>query len=125
MKTFTLAANTEELINAQAIMNMSRLIFLSLLLILVGCKSIETTTFTARGCCPTCEKLILESVDIESVKSATWSQFDEQLTVFFFAKKTSIASLQKIISLAGYDTDLFLAPDSIYQAMPKCCQYRD
>jgi hypothetical protein len=102
-----------------------RIILLSVLTLSMGCKSIETATFTARGCCPTCERLILDVVDIESVKSASWSQFDEQLTLKFFLKLTSEIDLQKKVALAGYDTDLFMAPDSVYQAMPMFCQYRD
>ena len=102
-----------------------RIIFLSMLMLSMGCKSLETATFTARGCCPTCEMLILDVVDIESVKAASWSQFDEQLSLKFFAKLTSETDLQKKVAQAGYDTDLFMAPDSIYLAMPKCCQYRD
>ena len=29
----------------------------------------------------------------------------------------------KRIALAGYDSDIFLAPDDIYAKLPGCCQY--
>lgn len=87
--------------------------------------SLETTTFTAKGCCPTCELAILDAVDMDAVKSASWEQFEGQLTVKYFSKEITKEKLQMIVSSEGYDTDLFLAPDSIYFALPKCCQYRD
>ena len=90
-----------------------------------GCKSIETSTFTAKGCCPTCETAIINAISNEGVNTATWDQFQQVLTVQYFSELTTSNELQKKISLAGYDTDLYLAPDSIYLAMPKCCRYRE
>ena len=87
--------------------------------------SLETTTFTAKGCCPTCELAILDAVDMDAVKSASWEQFEETLTIKFHSKQITSENLQMIVAGEGYDTDLFLAPDSIYIALPKCCQYRD
>jgi len=87
--------------------------------------SLETTTFTAKGCCPICESAILSIVDMDAVKNANWEQFNEQLTVKYLSKQITMEKLQRIVSSEGYDTDLFLAPDSIYFALPKCCQYRD
>ncbi len=90
-----------------------------------GCKSIEELSFTAKGCCPTCEELIIEAVACEGVKSATWDQFKQVLTVEIIAGSSTSSELQKLVSLAGYDTDMYLAPDSVYLAMPPCCRYRD
>jgi outer membrane receptor for ferrienterochelin and colicins len=94
-------------------------------LLLIGCKPIEAITFTARGCCPTCEKYILESVQIEEVKSAQWNQQNEKITLRFYANEISLELLQHTVAMAGYDTDLFMAPDSVYLSLPKCCHYRD
>ena len=91
----------------------------------VGCKSIDVISFTAKGCCPTCETLILDAVVCEGVKFASWDQFEERLTVEIFTGSTTSEELQKRVSLAGYDTDMCLAPDSVYLAMPACCRYRD
>ena len=94
-------------------------------LLLIGCKPIEAITFTARGCCPTCEKYILESVQMEKVKSAQWNQQNEKITLRFYANEISLELLQHTVAMAGYDTDLFMAPDSVYLSLPKCCHYRD
>ena len=94
-------------------------------LLLIGCKPIEAITFTARGCCPTCEKYILESVQMEEVKSAQWDQHSEKVTLRFYTNAISAEMLQRTVAMAGYDTDLFMATDSVYLALPRCCHYRD
>ena len=94
-------------------------------LFITGCKSFETITFTARGCCPSCEIAILESLKIDEVKSAQWNQHNEEITLKYYTNEISADQLQRTVSMAGYDTDLFMAPDSVYLALPKCCHYRD
>jgi copper chaperone CopZ len=91
----------------------------------IGCKSIETITFTARGCCPSCEKSILESLKIDEVKSVQWNQHNEEVTLKFYSSEITAEKLQRKVAMAGYDTDLFMATDSVYLALPKCCHYRD
>ena len=91
----------------------------------IGCKPIAEITFTARGCCPSCEKSILESLNIDEVKSAQWNQHNEEVTLKYYSIEISAAELQRKVATAGYDTDLFMATDSIYLALPKCCHYRD
>ena len=92
---------------------------------IIGCKPIESITFTARGCCPSCEKSILESLNIDEVKSAQWNQHNEEITLKYYSNEISAEKLQLTVAMAGYDTDLFMAPDSVYLALPKCCHYRD
>jgi len=92
---------------------------------IIGCNPIEAITFTARGCCPSCEKSILESLNIDEVKSAQWNQHNEEITLKYYSSEISAADLQHKVAMAGYDTDLFMAIDSVYLALPKCCHYRD
>ena len=92
---------------------------------IIGCKPTEAIIFTARGCCPSCEKSILESIKIDEVKSAQWNQHNEEITLKYYYSEISAAELQHKVAMAGYDTDLFMAPDSVYLALPKCCHYRD
>jgi hypothetical protein len=92
---------------------------------IIGCKPTEAITFTARGCCPSCEKSILESIKIDEVKSAQWNQHNEEITLKYYYIEISAAELQHKVAMAGYDTDLFMAPDSVYLALPKCCHYGD
>ena len=92
---------------------------------LVGCKSTEVISFKAKGCCPTCEKFILTAVSSEDVKSASWDQFDESLTVEFFTGSTTSSELKRRVALAGYDTGLYLASTYIYLEMPAYSRYRD
>ena len=44
-------------------------------------------------------------------------------TLTYDANKTSQKDILKRIALAGYDSDLFLAPDDTYANLPGCCQY--
>ena len=92
---------------------------------IIGCKPIEAITFTAKGCCPSCETSILESLQIDAVKSAQWNQHHEKITLRYYSNEISTDQLQRTVAMAGYDTDLFIAPDSVYLALPKCCHYRD
>jgi hypothetical protein len=94
-------------------------------LFVTSCNSTEAITFTAKGCCPTCEKFILESLQIDEVKSAQWDQHSEKVTLRFYTNKITAEQLQRTVAMAGYDTDLFVATDSVYLALPQCCQYRD
>lgn len=84
-----------------------------------------TTTFHASGCCPWCQENIEQSLQINGVIRASWDQFSETATVRFKTRQHSDSSLQKRVALAGHDTSLFLAPDSCYYALPKCCHYRN
>ena len=92
---------------------------------IIGCKPTEAITFTARGCCPSCEKSILESLNIDEVKSAQWNQHNEEITLKYYSSEISASELQRKVAMEGYDTDLFMATDSVYLALPKCCHYRD
>jgi copper chaperone CopZ len=92
---------------------------------IIGCKPIEAITFTAKGCCPSCETSILESLQIDAVKSAQWNQQLEKISVRYYSNEISEDQTQRKVAMAGYDTDLFVAPDSVYLALPKCCHYRD
>ena len=111
--------------NANSIKNLTIILGGVIVFSFMGCRSLEKTAFIAKGCCPTCEGYILKSIEGDFVNSAEWDQFSEILTVRYFSDKISPEQLQLKISGAGYDTDLFTAPDSIYLALPKCCQYRD
>jgi len=92
---------------------------------IIGCKPIEAITFTAKGCCPSCETSILGSLQIDAVKSAQWNQQLEKISVRYYSNEISEDQMQRKVAMAGYDTDLFVAPDSVYLALPKCCHYRD
>ena len=88
-------------------------------------QSKTTTTFHASGCCPWCHENIVQSLQIKGVIQASWDQFSETVTVRYKTRQCSDSSLQKRVAFAGHDTSLFLAPDSCYFALPKCCHYRN
>ena len=92
---------------------------------ITGCKPFEAITFTAKGCCPSCETSILESLQIDAIKSAQWNQQNEEISWRDYSNEISADQLQRKVAMAGYDADLFMAPDSVYLALPKCCHNRD
>ncbi|MBK7959471.1 MAG: hypothetical protein IPK03_16135 [Bacteroidetes bacterium] len=41
----------------------------------------------------------------------------------FDSSKSTKSEILKRIALAGYDNELYAAPDDVYSALPNCCQY--
>lgn len=78
------------------------------------------------GVCGMCKARIEKAaIKITGVKSVKWSIDNHQLDVIYDARKTSLDSVAKYVSLAGHDTKKFIAPDEAYNAVSPCCKYRD
>ena len=80
--------------------------------------------FTAKGCCLWCEDRIVASLDVRGVRAAEWDRFNEKAVVVYKPKKISEERIQQFVAEAGHDTDLFTAPDEVYNGLPACCLYR-
>lgn len=91
-----------------------------------GESSMAHEMFTVRGNCGMCKTRIEEAaLSLPGVEEATWSSENEEIHVTYDDGEVSLEEIHRKIASVGHDTDLFTAPDSIYEALPGCCLYRD
>ncbi|NWF89193.1 MAG: ATPase [Ignavibacteriaceae bacterium] len=82
------------------------------------------TTFKVFGNCDQCKARIEKTVKIHEVKYAKWNKSTKMLKVAFENSITA-DSLQRRLAEVGHDTEKYKAKDETYNALPKCCLYRD
>jgi len=99
----------------------------SLLLAFSSCsaqiKNATTESVKVHGNCRLCETTIENAGSLKKVAQVEWNEDTKMATLIYDTSKTSQAEILKRIALAGYDSDLFLAPDDAYAKLPECCQY--
>ena len=84
----------------------------------------KTETFKVYGNCGMCEKTIEGSLKkVKGVEKADWDKETKMATISYDSLKTSKEEILKRIALAGYDSDIFLAPNDTYSNLAGCCQY--
>ena len=86
-----------------------------------GIKQVEVKV---SGNCSQCKTRIENAVKVKGVKYAKWDKKSKQLTLAYIPSVISLDSLEHRIALAGHDNERFTAPDSVYNELPGCCQYR-
>ncbi|MFA6456893.1 MAG: hypothetical protein WCW40_08735 [Bacteroidota bacterium] len=77
------------------------------------------------GNCKQCKDRIETTLKIKEVKLAKWDKKSKMLRVAYVSDQITLDSLQQLIASVGHDTEKFKAPDSVYNALPGCCLYRD
>jgi copper chaperone CopZ len=82
-------------------------------------------TFQVLGVCGECKERIETAANIKGVKFAEWNKQNDALKVVYNEKKTDLAAIQKAVSEAGHDTQMFKADSANYYNLPKCCQYHE
>jgi len=85
---------------------------------------LQTESFEVLGSCGMCEARIEKAAKVEGVTEAEWKQEDNTLTVVYNSEITSKETIQKSIAAAGHDTELFKADAVVYDALPRCYQYK-
>lgn len=86
-------------------------------------KNAKTETVKVYGNCGMCEATIEKAGSLKKVATVDWDQDTKKATLTYDTKKTTQDEILKKISLAGYDSDKFLAPDDAYNNLHGCCQY--
>jgi copper chaperone CopZ len=86
-------------------------------------KNAKTETVKIYGNCGMCESTIEKAGNLKKVASVDWDQETSLATITYDSIKTNKDEILKRVALAGYDSDLFLAPDDTYANLPGCCQY--
>jgi len=86
-------------------------------------KNAKTETVKVYGNCGMCEATIEKAGSLKKVAKVDWDQDTKMATITYDAKKTTQDEILKKISLAGYDSEKFIAPDDAYNNLHGCCQY--
>ncbi|MCF8259879.1 MAG: hypothetical protein K9J12_03840 [Melioribacteraceae bacterium] len=106
--------------------NLLVILFLLIAYTLTSAQEVEVTEteIEVSGVCGMCKERIEKSIDIDQVKYTKWNKRNKMLFVAFESTVTA-DSLMKRIAAIGHDTELFKAPDEVYNSLPKCCRYRE
>ena len=86
-------------------------------------KNTKTETVKIYGNCALCESTIEKAGNIKNEATVDWDKDTKLATISYDSLHTSKEQVLKRIALAGYDSDIFLAPDNTYAGLPGCCQY--
>jgi hypothetical protein len=85
--------------------------------------TVKTETFKVLGKCGMCKTRIEKNAKVEGATSAAWDSKTQMLTVTFDPSKTNKDALSKKLASVGHDTELYKAPDDVYENLPGCCHY--
>jgi copper chaperone CopZ len=83
----------------------------------------KTETFKVFGNCGMCKSRVEKAAKAEGATTAVWDKDTKMMTVSFDPAKSSLEAIQKKIASVGHDTELFTAPDKVYDKLPGCCLY--
>lgn len=86
-------------------------------------KNTKTETVKIYGNCEMCEKTIEKAGNLNKIAKVDWDTDTKIAILTYDSLKTNTNEILKRIALAGYDSDIFLAPNDTYSKLPKCCQY--
>jgi hypothetical protein len=86
-------------------------------------KNAKTESVKIYGNCNMCKTTIEKAGNLKRVVLVDWNEKTKMATLTYNSTKTNETEILKRIALAGYDSDLFLAPDDVYKKLPECCQY--
>lgn len=82
-------------------------------------------SFKVFGACEQCKDRIEIAAKIRGVKKATWDVDSKQLSLLYNPSLVSLEKIQNRIVAVGHDIDGKKAKDVVYNALPKCCHYRE
>ena len=87
--------------------------------------NVVETSFKVFGNCNMCKSRIEKTMKVKEVEKASWNKQTKMLTVSYRPAAISVDSLHQRLAAVGHDTPKAVAPDSVYDALPGCCLYRD
>ncbi len=86
-------------------------------------KNAKTEVVKIYGNCGMCKSKIEKAGSLKNIAQVSWDKETKMATLSYDASKTNQEEILKRIALAGYDSDVFLAPDKAYSSLDECCQY--
>ena len=87
-------------------------------------KNEKTEPVKIYGNCGMCKSTIEKAGNMKNLSNLVWDKETKMATISYDSLKTSKEDILKRIALAGYDSDMFLAPNDTYSNLPSCCQYK-
>lgn len=82
-------------------------------------------SFTVSGACEMCKERIEANAKMRGVKKAVWDVDSRKLLLVFNPSVVTIEKVQNRIVASGHDVGAKKAKDIVYNALPKCCHYRE
>ncbi|MEP7237073.1 MAG: TonB-dependent receptor [Ferruginibacter sp.] len=82
-------------------------------------------SFKVSGVCVQCKERIEKAVKIKGVKSGVWDIETGLLSLVYNPAQVSIDKIESRIVAAGHDLENKKSVTAVYNALPKCCHYRD
>lgn len=102
-------------------------ILFAVMLFCISCtaqiKNPKTETVKVWGNCGMCKETIEKAANKKGIAQAEWNEETKQVTITYNTEKTNKNEILKRIALAGYDNEVFAAPDQAYNNLHGCCQY--
>jgi copper chaperone CopZ len=86
-------------------------------------KNTKTESVKIFGNCGMCEITIEKAGNKKKTAKVDWNKDTKVATITYDAEKTNQDEILKRIALSGYDSEKFLAPNDVYEKLPKCCRY--
>lgn len=83
----------------------------------------KNQTYTVYGNCSMCKSIIEKAGSKKNVSKVVWNEKTKKASITFDSVKTNQNEILKNIALAGYDNELYLAPNDTYANLHQCCQY--
>ncbi|MDD4516158.1 efflux RND transporter periplasmic adaptor subunit [Massilibacteroides sp.] len=89
-------------------------------------KKTEMKNIPVSGNCDMCKDRIEKTAkSVKGVSFAEWTAEKQNLHVIYDKNLTNTDIIEKAIAAVGHDTEHYRAKDSVYDALPGCCKYRD
>ena len=82
-------------------------------------------TFGVSGICGMCENRIESAFDKKGIVAVDYNLDNKKIHVVYKTKKWNEASLHKLATGVGHDTDKYKAADEVYANLHGCCKYRE
>ena len=86
-------------------------------------KNSKTETVKIYGNCGMCKKTIEKAGNLKNVSKVNWNKDSKMATITFDSTQTNTDKILKKIADAGYDSEQIVAPNTVYNQLPHCCQY--
>lgn len=98
-----------------------------LILSVTGCTAAvpnaKTITYKVDGNCDICKGKIETAATIKGKAEGVWNKDSHILTLRYDSLQANADEIMRRIAYAGYDNELYFAPDAVYEKLPGCCQY--
>lgn len=85
--------------------------------------NLKTEYVKILGNCEMCKSRIEKSGLKKGIAKIQWDDKNKMATIIYDSTKETRDGILKQIALAGYDNEIFLAPDETYAKLPECCKY--